>query len=353
MAHHLMRDTRTLLALGLLAPLLLACQAAAADPPIPLNPADHSPHRAGRVEVSPGVRLEYLDWGGSGEPLVLLAGFGNTPHVFDELAPRFTHRHRVIGVTRRGFGGSDRTADGYDTQTLVADLAAVLDSLNLGRVVLVAHSIGGAEAHAFATAHPARVRGVIFLDSADFGCDDVAVVPPLALPSGRKLAGLFMADPFNAPLPAEDRVSAAAEHAGYLRRLGWSLPIGELLAQRGEHPEGSRAAGPEEGLFMAMRKGQDRCLPTLELPALLVAVREPESEWTALGADDQPLDLTPEEKKFLREDWAKKRDQVAARFTRQLPRGRVAAVPGAHHMIFLSHPDETFRAMRDFLAGAR
>src|SRR5262245_37748813 len=55
------------------------------------------------VSVAGGVSLEVLDWGGSGSPMVFLAGGGNsTPHDFDDFAPRFTNRHRVVGITRRG-----------------------------------------------------------------------------------------------------------------------------------------------------------------------------------------------------------------------------------------------------------
>jgi hypothetical protein len=42
------------------------------------------------VTVDRDVSVEVLDWGGSGRPLVLLAGLGNTAHVFDDLAQRLT-----------------------------------------------------------------------------------------------------------------------------------------------------------------------------------------------------------------------------------------------------------------------
>ena len=48
---------------------------------------DPSPHTVRFVTVDDGVRLEVLDWGGSGRPVVLLAGGGNTAHVFDDFAP--------------------------------------------------------------------------------------------------------------------------------------------------------------------------------------------------------------------------------------------------------------------------
>src|SRR5215203_1637149 len=63
--------------------------------------------RVGRfVTVSDDVRLEVLDWGGSGRPLVLLPGGGDTAHVFDEFASKLTADFHVYGITRRGFGES-------------------------------------------------------------------------------------------------------------------------------------------------------------------------------------------------------------------------------------------------------
>src|SRR4051794_3990269 len=59
------------------------------------------------ISTRDSVSLEVLDWGGSGPPIAFLAGGGSsTPHDFDDFAPRFTNRHRVIGITRRGSGGS-------------------------------------------------------------------------------------------------------------------------------------------------------------------------------------------------------------------------------------------------------
>ena len=51
---------------------------------------DLSPHSTRFVTVEKGVRLEVLDWGGSGRPLVLLAGGGDTAHVFDDFAPKLS-----------------------------------------------------------------------------------------------------------------------------------------------------------------------------------------------------------------------------------------------------------------------
>ncbi|MGA3242069.1 MAG: hypothetical protein ABSG03_37925, partial [Bryobacteraceae bacterium] len=49
---------------------------------------DPSPHRVQMVKTEKHVQLEVLDWGGSGRPVVLLAGLGLTAHVYDGFAPK-------------------------------------------------------------------------------------------------------------------------------------------------------------------------------------------------------------------------------------------------------------------------
>ncbi len=79
------------------------------------------------------MHLEVLDWGGSGRSLVLLAGSGNTAHVFDDFAPKLTDCCHVYAVTRRGFGASSHPASGYDDQQLADDVLAVLDALKINK----------------------------------------------------------------------------------------------------------------------------------------------------------------------------------------------------------------------------
>src|SRR5262245_48603535 len=92
---------------------------------------DPSPHRERMVSVDRDVSLEVLDWGGTGRPLVLLAGLGNTAHVFDDFAPRLAQLGHVYGVTRRGYGRSSVPQAGYDADRLADDVLAVLDALKL------------------------------------------------------------------------------------------------------------------------------------------------------------------------------------------------------------------------------
>lgn len=60
---------------------------------------DKSPHTSQFVTVAPEVKLEVLDWGGTGRPIVLLAGLGNDAHVFDNFAPSLTTNYHVYGIT--------------------------------------------------------------------------------------------------------------------------------------------------------------------------------------------------------------------------------------------------------------
>ncbi len=80
--------------------------------------------------------MNYLDWGGTGEAIIMLTGFGNDAHIFDEFAPSFTDKFHVIGLTRRGFGETDRPASGYDTATRVEDVRAFMDAQKITRATL-------------------------------------------------------------------------------------------------------------------------------------------------------------------------------------------------------------------------
>ncbi len=106
---------------------------------------DTSPHKTIFITVEPDVQLEVLDWGGTGRPIVLLAGAGNTAHVFDDFAPRLIPAGHVYGITRRGFGASSTTSTGYTTARLGEDVREALDALELDTAVLIGHSLAGQE----------------------------------------------------------------------------------------------------------------------------------------------------------------------------------------------------------------
>lgn len=131
--------------------------------------SDASPHKVTFVTVEPGVKLQVLDWGGTGRPLVFLAGLGGTAHGFDTFALNFTNRYHVFGITRRGYAPSDMPAlvgDSYAADRLGDDLLAVLDQLKLQSLVLVGHSFTGEEMSSVGSRFPNRVAGLTYLDAA-------------------------------------------------------------------------------------------------------------------------------------------------------------------------------------------
>ena len=126
---------------------------------------DPSPHRVSLIEVEKGVKLEVLDWGGSGRPVVLLAGLGNSAHVFDDFARKLAKEYRVFGITRRGYGESSVPENGYTSDRLADDVVAVIDALKLAKPVIIGHSIAGLELSSLGSRHVDRVAGIVYLDA--------------------------------------------------------------------------------------------------------------------------------------------------------------------------------------------
>ncbi|WP_394003285.1 alpha/beta fold hydrolase [Luteimonas sp. WGS1318] len=122
------------------------------------------------VSASPRVRLHVEDSGGSGRPVVLIHGWPLSAASWSEqVGPLKDAGYRVVAYDRRGFGRSDTPADGYDYDTLAADLAGVLDDLDLRDVTLVGFSMGGGEVARYVARHGEdRLHSVVF----------AAAVPP-------------------------------------------------------------------------------------------------------------------------------------------------------------------------------
>jgi non-heme chloroperoxidase len=161
------RTTAKRLALSALTMLLAF--SLSAQQQAPPKPADHSNHTVRFVTVEKDVKLEVLDWGGQGRPLVFLAGRGLDAHEFDDFAPKLTATHHVYAITRRGFGASSApTPDdtNYSGDRYGDDVLAVMESLKIDHPVLVGHSLGGVELSSVGSRYPDKIAGLIYLDAA-------------------------------------------------------------------------------------------------------------------------------------------------------------------------------------------
>ncbi len=155
-------------------------RAAVRKPAAPAAWSDVAAHKSGFV-TSNGVRLHYLDWGGSGPALILIHGYTDNPHTFDDLAPAFTDRFRVVAYARRGHGRSD-AKEPYDTATMTEDLRGLMDSLGIAKAHLAGWSMGGNEITAMAGAHPERVDRIVYLEGAYDWADPAFVAAWEAIP---------------------------------------------------------------------------------------------------------------------------------------------------------------------------
>lgn len=298
---------------------------------------DRSPHQIRFVSVAPDVRLEVLDWGGQGPPLVFLSGLQDVAHGFDDFAPRFTDHYHVLAVTRRGYGASSRPPSGYDLATRVADLAAVLDSLRLARVALVGHSIAGDELTAFAGAHPERVSRLVYLDAA-YDHSDVGT--------------LIRAFPPPPPMQHADSASPAAVQAYVERVYGPHIPEAQFRAV-GRYDSTGRLVGDVtpariDSLVLAGCGHPDYA--AVRAPALLIyAVADSAPQVFPLwaGLDDAER-AAARRYTAVMQQWER---TERTRASRELPRAHVLELHGANHYVFASNPREVTGAMRAFLAG--
>jgi non-heme chloroperoxidase len=320
------------------ASILFAAAACARPAAGPAPFTDPAAHRATRIAVAPGVRVEVLDWGGTGPALVFLGGVYSTGHVWDTFAPRFTDRFRVLAITRRGLGASDVPNPGpYDGPTLAADLKAVLDSLGIARAVLVGHSFGGTEASWFASAYPERVEKLVYLESYCAGC------VPVGGMRGRALR------PRAPPLTDRDTLTPAGIAAYQRRTLGFAFPEAELRAISRYAADGTVRNPVPLFVREALPAGSGR--PDVSRIAAQVlgifaerATVEQEFWWASRMRSPERLLA-----QVYLESTLPNRRVAREQFAGTLPHARVEVIPGAQHFIFLSHPDQVERLMREFL----
>jgi len=295
---------------------------------------DPSPHQAGYV-VADGARLHYLDWGGTGPILVLLPGYLETAHIFDELAPRLTGHFRVVAMTPRGFGESDAPPDSttWTTRQAARDLGFLLDSLRADQATLAGHSLSGWTVTHFALAHPERVTALVYLDAfiyyAAAGGDRVEALSPIAIPQFQG---------------ADTTLDAARD---YLRRTIYGLWTPALEADlRSRFFSTDRVRRSQlrrHYLSESLLSPPD--LTQLRVPALEICAQptlHTAFPWLPPGAAEQPTAaryVTSELLPFSR--------ALCNRFPEEVRGGETLMLTGPH-WIFLSQPDQVAQAIIRF-----
>jgi non-heme chloroperoxidase len=314
--------------------VLLAAPLCAQPPP---NPKDPSPHVTRFVPVDKNVRLEVLDWGGSGRPLVLLAGGGDTAHVFDDFAPKLTTSFHVYGITRRGFGESGFSAEGYGADRLGEDVLVVLDALKLSGPVLAGHSIAGEELSSIANRHADRVAGLVYLEAAYPYAFDNGSGP--SMEQIQKLSG-----PPPPPPNGSDLANVNALQKYYLRVLGFTYPAGELRQQWNCDALGRVTKHRDFPGYAMILSGMKK-YTTITVPAVAIfAIPHSQGKWVDDSTDPKIRQAADAYSAALAPLIA---SQLNA-FETGVPTARVVKLPGAHHYVFLSNEAEVLREMRAF-----
>ncbi len=179
-----------------------------------------------RVVTRDGVRLACREFGGDGPSVLLLHGLAGHADEWAQTASWLTGRCRVIALDARGHGRSERLPADVSRNSVVADVAFLVERLRLQPVVVVGQSVGGLTALSLAARRPELVRGLVLVDASPAGggeeLDEAVSATAGALREwpvpfrSRSEAQAFFAERFGGSLAA-DAWTSGLEH----REDGW------------------------------------------------------------------------------------------------------------------------------------
>ncbi|AEU38263.1 alpha/beta hydrolase fold protein [Granulicella mallensis MP5ACTX8] len=324
------------------------------------------------IAVAQDVKLEVLDWGGSGRNVVLLAGGGNTAHVYASLAPKLAMQFHVFGITRRGSGQSSAPSSGYTAKQFGDDVVIVLDALHLTDPVLVGHSIAGEEMSAVSKYHPGRVSALVYLDAGgSFALynpehgdidtdrvelqedlsklghntfDDALITKTLADETRYRRNLQDLRDEVEgaaAPSPTvADRSSIASFQKYFTGYYGGILPEDEIRQQyqiTATGAVGNRIGHPIPNKANEIEKERFRVLDT----RALVIIPFPDA--FNIGVTHDPAKLAA----YKAQEASRKEAQIA--IWRKQPNVQIVMVPNVTHYIFLSDESEVISLITRFV----
>jgi pimeloyl-ACP methyl ester carboxylesterase len=263
--------------------------------------------------VDTGDLRQHVVTGGDGPPLLLVHGWPQTWYAWRLVMPALAREFTVIAPDQRGCGLSGKPADGYDTGTLAADLAALMDTLGHERFAVASHDTGMWIGYALAADHPDRVER---LAVAETPLPGVSPSPPLFADAHLNNALWHFA--FNRLAAVNDELVAGREEVYF----GWQFATkaARLLPDYAvRHYVGTLAASPEalhasfaiyRALDATIAQNQQRTTRRLPMPVLGIggghSLAGQVADTMKLAADDvqtlvipdcahYPAEETPEE----------------------------------------------------------
>ena len=276
--------------------------------------------------IDTGDLRQHVVTGGDGPPLLLVHGWPQTWYAWRLVMPALAQNFAVVAPDQRGCGLSGKPPDGYDTATLAADLAALMDTLGHPRFAMAGHDTGMWIGYALAADHPGRVA-----------CLAVAETPlPGVSPSPPLFASAHVNDrlwhfAFNRLAEVNEQLVAGREDVYF----GWqfaSKAARPLPGYAVRHYVGALAADPEalhgsfaiyRALDITIAQNQQRKERRLRMPVLAIGGAE------SLG------------------------DHVAATMKLAADDVHALAIPGCGHHPAEEAPEATLTALTAFLARYR
>jgi pimeloyl-ACP methyl ester carboxylesterase len=214
------------------------------------DPAPYAERRVPRQTYA----LYAREYAGDDPAFVLMHGFPDNLRIYDALAPLLAAAgRRVVAFDFLGYGGSDKPTDyPYTPATLEHDLQAVVDTLDLGPIVPVAHDASGPTAINWALAHPEQVAALVLLNTYYDASSTLRFPEFISLfadPAYADLAAAFAADP---------------------AQFGWLLDFQARQFQRDAPPALRQRA---QAVLVPIIQGQFTARPSA-LPAFMRLTRE-------------------------------------------------------------------------------
>jgi pimeloyl-ACP methyl ester carboxylesterase len=114
--------------------------------------------------TSDELSFHYVDYQGQGRDVLLLHGLASNARFWQLTAPYLAKKFRVLALDQRGHGTTAKPDSGYDFATVAADVASVIDRLELHKPILVGHSWGGNVGIQVAATYPELLSGLVCID---------------------------------------------------------------------------------------------------------------------------------------------------------------------------------------------
>jgi pimeloyl-ACP methyl ester carboxylesterase len=147
-----------------------------------------------KIMMLHGDRVAYRDEG-AGEVLLLIHGIGGSSNSWSGVIPLLAKKYRVIAPDLLGHGESDKPRGDYSVGAFAVLLRDLLDALDIPRVTVVGHSLGGGIAMQFAHQHRQYCERIVLISSGGFGGDVGRVLRLLSLPGSELVLPVIASRP--------------------------------------------------------------------------------------------------------------------------------------------------------------